>query len=83
MKLKNVVSDKNESVTLNNVYIGEVYLCSGQSNMQFKLCESTYPKEEYVSNKNLRLFSTERMLDNEHFKSHDGWVVCNKETAES
>lgn len=77
-----IVSNKNETVTLNNVYIGEVYLCSGQSNMQFKLGESSYPKEKYTSNNNLRLFSTERMLDNEHFKPHDGWVVCNKETAE-
>ena len=77
-----VVSDKNESVTINNVYIGEVYLCSGQSNMQFKLGESTYPKEEYASNKNLRLFSTERMLDNEHFKPKDGWVMCEEQTAE-
>ena len=76
------VSQEQEKIVLNNVYIGEVYLCSGQSNMQFKLGESTYPKEEYASNKNLRLFSTERMLDNEHFKPKDGWVICEKETAE-
>lgn len=43
---------ENETLTLSDIYIGEVYLFAGQSNMQFKLYESNTPSEEY---KNLDL----------------------------
>ena len=35
--------------TLRNVYFGDVYLLGGQSNMQFKLKESSEPVESFVS----------------------------------
>ncbi len=38
---------ENETITLNDIYIGEVFLFAGQSNMQFKLYESNTPIEEY------------------------------------
>lgn len=38
---------KNETITLTDIYIGEVYLFAGQSNMQFKLYESNTTTEKY------------------------------------
>lgn len=70
-----------EHITLDDIYIGEVYLCSGQSNMTFQLQLSTYPKESYADNPMLRLFSTDRLEAGEPLKAKDGWRLCEKETA--
>ncbi len=61
-------------MTLKDIYFGDVILLGGQSNMQFKLWESSEPKENYKSNDNVRLFTVDRMEDGEHFSSRDGWV---------
>lgn len=45
-----------EVTTLSDIYIGEVYLFSGQSNMAFMLKESNTPKSEYENIDNLRYF---------------------------
>ena len=71
----------NEVITLENVYFGDVYLLGGQSNMQFKLWESSEPKENYTGNKNVRLFTVDRMEDGEKFKTSDGWVELSNDTA--
>ena len=71
----------NECVILKNVYFGDVYLLGGQSNMQFKLWESSEPKENYRGNKNVRLFTVDRMEEGEHFKTSDGWVELTEDTA--
>lgn len=71
----------NECIILKNVYFGDVYLLGGQSNMQFKLWESSEPKENYKGNKNVRLFTVDRMEDGEHFKTSDGWVELTEDTA--
>ena len=71
----------NECIILKNVYFGDVYLLGGQSNMQFKLWESSEPKENYKGNKNVRLFTVDRMEEGEPFKTSDGWVELTKDTA--
>ena len=43
-----------EKITLSDIYIGEVYLFAGQSNMQFKLKMSNTPEEMYVSDNRIR-----------------------------
>lgn len=50
------LSSKEECVTLNDIYIGEVYLFAGQSNMEFVLKSSNTKKEDYKENPKLRLF---------------------------
>ena len=50
--------------TLKNVYFGDVILLGGQSNMQFKLHESSEAKENYKANENVRLFTVDRMEEN-------------------
>ena len=69
-----------EQITLSSVTFGDVYLLAGQSNMQFKLHEAI-ADGEICENSDIRLFSTDRLEDNEYFKSSDGWVKCNKNTA--
>ncbi len=71
-----------EKIILSDVYIGEVYLFSGQSNMQFKICESNTPRELYCDYPLLRTFAASRMEDGEFFFPDDGWVKCKKENVE-
>jgi len=40
------INSTNEEIVFENVMIGEVWLCAGQSNMAFKLNESTFGAEE-------------------------------------
>lgn len=40
------VSDKNSSIVLHDILVGEVWLCSGQSNMEFSLAQSKNGSEE-------------------------------------
>ena len=70
-----------ETVTLEDVCVGEVYLMAGQSNMQFKLKESTFPPQEWESNPFLRLYVAPRPEDGEPFGPADGWTVCSAEQA--
>ena len=67
--------------TLKDVYFGDVYILGGQSNMQFKLWESSESKENYKGNKNVRLYTVDRMESGEHFCSRDGWVELTRENA--
>ena len=70
---------ENEHITFDDIYVGEVYLFAGQSNMQFKLHESSTALDLYETNDKLRLFSTDRLEEGEYFKSSDGWVKSDKE----
>lgn len=67
--------------TLRDVYLGDVYLLSGQSNMQFRLRESNFPETDIEAFPKLRLFACERMEAGEAFHPEDGWVSCTKENA--
>ena len=71
------VADGKETV-LNDIYVGEVYLFAGQSNMQFKLHESKTDPAIYRGNDKLRLFSTDRLEDSDVFNAKDGWVKSTK-----
>lgn len=75
--------------TLNNILIGEVWLCSGQSNMEMPLegwGKIANYKEE-IANAN---YPQIRLLQAEHVESalplntlkvqHDGWNVCSPKT---
>ena len=67
--------------TLHDIYIGDVYLLAGQSNMQFKLKESDYGEDMRGDDWLLRLFSTERVSAGESFFVQDGWVKAKKTNA--
>lgn len=52
------IGNENDTITLNNVLIGDVWLCSGQSNMVFPLKNASTAAEDIPDSKNkyLRFF---------------------------
>ncbi len=80
------ISDTN-SLTLNNVLIGEVWICSGQSNMQMTM--SGYRNQPILGsneaialskNKSIRLFTVERNKSLEQLQDFSGnWNECTPE----
>ncbi len=77
------VTGDGETVKLDDIYVGEVYLIAGQSNMQFKLQDSSYPVEKYCDEKLLRFFTTERIEKGEPHTPADGWVAVTRDKAGS
>lgn len=75
------VTDGDSTVTCADVHIGEVYLCSGQSNMQFCLADSSTPPEEWRAEERLRFFTCDRLEPVNTFTAADGWTLCTLETA--
>ena len=79
-----------DTITINNVMIGEVWLCSGQSNMEMPLAGSgkisNYKEEIANANyPNMRLLTIEKTMANapqENFSS-EGWKECSSETIPS
>ncbi len=76
------IQGKNE-VVLNDVFVGEVWVCSGQSNMQMELKACFEPKAEIEKSKNakLRLYSVPRVASPKPLDTVKAkWVECNPET---
>lgn len=71
------VSCLGDVTVLHDVYVGEVVLLGGQSNMQFKMKESRVedPKD-FRGNSLLRLFTLDRIEDSDKYHTRDGWIVC-------
>ena len=73
------VSSGNETVTLDNLLIGETWICSGQSNMQFGMRETIDSAREVpaANYPNIRLFSGGLNFSNEPQDSIRGqWKEC-------
>ncbi|MBO4983158.1 MAG: hypothetical protein J6D23_03785 [Clostridia bacterium] len=68
---------------IRNIYFGDVYLLSGQSNIQFKMWERREPSDVYEGNENVRLFTVDRIEENteERWGVNDGWVTLTKDNA--
>jgi sialate O-acetylesterase len=79
-------SIKINDTVITNVLIGEVWLCSGQSNMQMSVGEARDAENEvraavYPS---IRLFTVARQFSEEPKKNCYGrWIVCSPETVEN
>lgn len=65
---------------LYNVIFGDVFLCAGQSNMQFTLAEEA-PQSDVVENPMIRYFVSDRIEKHCGQKSDDGWQKCTKNSA--
>lgn len=70
-----VTLDGNTSV-LRDLWMGEVLICSGQSNMGFRMIESKDYPELCEPCPSLRIFHAERVDKNGIFKPADGWKHC-------
>jgi sialate O-acetylesterase len=72
--------------TIQNILIGEVWICSGQSNMQWSL-NNTDNGEEEIKNANsskIRLFYAARQLgDKPQDDCYGNWKECTPESAKS
>ncbi|MBN1805166.1 MAG: hypothetical protein JW837_07945 [Sedimentisphaerales bacterium] len=76
------ITGKNE-IKISNILVGEVWVCSGQSNMQMTVQNSANAKVEIASANypNIRLFSVTRKVAAEPQSDCEGsWVECNPET---
>ncbi len=90
------VSSDEAEVVLDDVLIGEVWLCSGQSNMRFKIREHVegHGIAARASFPNIRLFMMDykvssrdsytseqlRRMAEDEYAQAIGWVPCNSET---
>lgn len=72
-------------ITLKNILVGEVWLCSGQSNMVMTVEQSANAKQEIADAKNyplIRQYNIERNASPEPVKDTVGkWEVCSPKTA--
>ncbi len=79
-----VVEGKDSSVALQDVLVGEVWVCSGQSNMQWPINRSANPQQVIASSKNdkLRLYTVQRRPSDTPEQDVRGgpWQVCGPET---
>lgn len=80
---KLVIQGKN-TIELQNVMVGEVWVCSGQSNMQWRVDQSNNPEEEIAEANfpEIRLFSVPRTVAQfpQNDISEGEWVECSPET---
>jgi sialate O-acetylesterase len=74
-------------LTLRNVLIGEVWVCSGQSNMEWSARSGIINGEEEIKNANypeirlLTVFQSSSIYPQDHFTGE--WSVCTPETMKS
>ena len=80
--VKMVVSGTN-SITINNILLGEVWFASGQSNMEWDVSQSANSEVE-IANANypdIRIFEAEKSIsDTLRSEIRGKWVVCTPET---
>ena len=72
------------TITLKNVMIGEVWLCSGQSNMNWRLAAAKDAKAEIeaANHPNIRLFTVRSKAAPEPYAKAPGkWLVCDPKSA--
>lgn len=78
---KIVITSGKESLTINGVLFGEVWLCSGQSNMEFKVKKTKDLKKDLKKEQNtaIHLYNTgHRYTAEEQNDIEDAkWVECN------
>jgi sialate O-acetylesterase len=74
---------KAGGVTVKDVLVGEVWVCSGQSNMEWSVNASANPAEEKAAAKypKLRLYTVpKKMADTPQTEVASAWKVCSPET---
>ncbi len=81
--LKVFISD-NEAITLQNVMLGEVWLCSGQSNMEWKPAHNILNKDQEIASANhpdIRIFQMPNNTATAPQNNCDAlWEVCTPQT---
>jgi sialate O-acetylesterase len=83
-KARTLTVKANNTLTLKDVLVGEVWLCSGQSNMEWTVNNSDNPKEEtaaanYPLIRHIKVPLKPASLPQDEFKA--SWQVCSPQTA--
>jgi len=77
-----IIKGKN-SIHFDNILIGEVWVCSGQSNMEFIVNSSIHAKDEIAAANfpNIRLFTVSKKVSKTPVEDLDKgeWLVCTPE----
>jgi sialate O-acetylesterase len=77
------VSGNTDEITVNNVLIGDVWVCSGQSNMQLGVSEVLNAAQEIANadNPNIRLLTIPlKVSDTPQSKFTAKWLICGPKT---
>jgi sialate O-acetylesterase len=77
-----------KTVTIKDVYIGDVWICSGQSNMEWPLSRTHNAEESIKNAKNpkIRLFTVPKNTSDKPltgFKGDPKWKECNPDTVKN
>lgn len=79
------ISGKDNSITLTDVLVGDVWICSGQSNMEFNLNGDLTADEaiKNSANSNIRLFTVPKTIQTSERGNTEeaSWVVCDPSTS--
>lgn len=73
----------NNQIELTNVLVGEVWVCSGQSNMEWPMSRSFEPAEDIANSANpsIRLFTVPKLKAAEPVADVNAtWVLCGPDT---
>lgn len=84
--LNMVIRGKNE-IILENILIGDVWVCSGQSNMEWKVSQSSNADKEIqnANYPNIRLFTVPKKISTVPLEEipNASWQICTPESAAS
>lgn len=72
------IRGNKDTITYNNVLVGDVWLCSGQSNMEFKVKDFNYTKDEIRTGDypSIRYFSIQRNISDSPLEDVSGeWLT--------
>lgn len=75
------IKGRMNTIVLENILIGEVWLCSGQSNMEMSNTQQIKDELSASTNDNIRFFTVAKATSEYPQEHADGqWVSCNEET---
>ena len=78
------ISGKKNAIDLANILIGDVYICSGQSNMEWVINNTNNAEKEIAESKypHIRLFTVTKAMAYQPQKDIEGgqWLECNPQT---
>lgn len=80
----NMVLKGKNTIEFDNILIGEVWICSGQSNMEWQVSNTNNAKTEIAAANypNIRLFTVDKKVAQKPVEDLDNgeWVVCTPQT---
>jgi len=81
------IKGKDNTIDYDNILIGDVWICSGQSNMEVRVAEDYTAKEEIKAseNKNIRLLKVPTNIQTKEKEDipPTSWLECNPSTSEN